>query len=120
MSNVYKELVLFAHGAAITAVALRFPMASGSFALSDDNQPKDLRMVEWYRELFKRDPRCGNINCNRSLPLPHKVGDLRHIRQIFSVATREALVGRLSARFAISNNRADAYPCLYCLIYCYG
>ncbi|KAK3075867.1 hypothetical protein LTR53_000440 [Teratosphaeriaceae sp. CCFEE 6253] len=111
--NLYQETVLFVHGMGITGVVTRYPKDRTTLLeLFPGGEDSPTRTMEWYRELWKAEPRCANPDCNRVLPQPDEQGVWEKVRAIISLATKDVRIGRHAARFFVSNNRYGAYPCL--------
>ncbi|KAK5126346.1 hypothetical protein LTR85_010582 [Meristemomyces frigidus] len=114
IQNIFKELAAFAQGAAIYAVVPRFKysrlfkqLQPGTAGLSAEHD----RLLDWYIQLYKFDPRCANPDCNRLLPRPGRFRTLTGIKEVFSVASRDVRGGNKSVRAFVSTNREDIYPC---------
>ncbi|EON69924.1 hypothetical protein W97_09189 [Coniosporium apollinis CBS 100218] len=115
-SNIFSELCLFAHGTAVNAIVIRYPLSAqvtGSY--TPESMAKHLDA--WYQMLYDFDPRCANPSCLRLLPNPSTVKGKLKFRTLFSVGTRQARVGKHGSRAFISTNRLYAHPCLYTAIY---
>lgn len=108
LKMLFDELTIFAYGTAVNAYVLRCPKASAQSGL----------MKKWYTQLRDWNPRCANPGCNRTLPKADKISDAG-IRGLFSMGTRQARVGLRGFRTIISDNRVQAFPCLYEILRCW-
>jgi len=108
--SVFDELSLWVDGCAINIVALRFRRTMSIYEQTPDHRSND--QFQWYRMLYERQPRCGDPECNRLLPSPEHMKEIKKLGKVFSIGTRRARVGSKRIREMISLNRLQAYPCL--------
>ncbi len=118
--NLIEELVLFAHGTAKTASAIRFRLVRRS---DKGKTLESASYLQWYTMLYRLD-RCFTYSeCLQLLPNPRTITDLfetashgpihaKFIRGTFSVNTRDTRLGHPAIRSFISVDRKNAYGCL--------
>jgi len=112
--SVFNELCLFVDGSAINIIALRFKRPGTIYGQSPPQRSQD--QYDWYSMLYKRSPRCSDPDCNRLMPSPKTMRQVKLMRHVFSIGTRQARVGSKRVREMISKNRLMGYPCLIQII----